>query len=133
MGKKVGILGVCVLALIISSCGSSPHEAIIEKMIDLLDELVDVMSTIKDESGANALYSKIEIMKAEMKKIEDEMKTLGPPTVEVQQKINEKYQDELMDVSMKFATEMNRLMMIPGIDAQLGQALAAIPPSSGSG
>lgn len=127
--KMKRILGLAVV-LTLFGCGGSPHEKAYEEMICLFDQLSDEMAKITDSASADAAYSNLEILKVKMEKLSASMQKLSPLTRSEIRSLNEKIAPKLGQSLARFTTQIQRLMNLPGVSEELGEAMLALAPTS---
>jgi hypothetical protein len=123
------LAGILVVLLLPVGCGPTPHEEAMDKMVDCFREMTEILSTIRDEATAEVASLKLEAVKTKMKELEATMKNMEPPTPEEQRSLQKKFESEMQTVLMDFGNEMMRIMAIPGLGEEMGEALADLTPS----
>ena len=73
---------LCVYALLLAAaCGGGKidsHEEGIEAKMDLVDDMVSIIESIKDKRSAEAAKPKLDAIEKKMQEIDAQMRALGP-------------------------------------------------------
>ena len=120
-----GVLCACVVfALVACGCDSKPtHESVTKERIDKVQELADVLKTIKDEASFEAAKPKLEKLKKEVDELKKKTDALGKPPPEVVKKLEEKYQKDLEKAQGELLAQMMRIGADPKIAPRLKDAM----------
>ncbi len=97
------------IMLALTGCGGDSHDAIAEDQMQVMDEMVDILSDIDDEASAKAAKPKLEKLGERMKSIEARMEELGDPPADKKAALEEKYKEKMGAVAMKLFAEMMRI------------------------
>ncbi len=97
-------------------------------MRDSLSEmksLVSVLEGIETADDAKAAKSKIEKIAKRMKAIKTRMDKLGDPDAELEKKLKEKYESQMLEIMPKMMKAM--MGMKPEVAQELGSAMKDMP------
>lgn len=122
---KMFIPVVLLVPFLFSGCSGSDHEALAEDMLDSLDEMLNLLSTVKDEASANKAAPEIEKVSKKLQEQLKEAEKLGEPAEEM----NEDLKKRSKEMWGKLMQEMMRVGMIAGDNEQIMKALEAMDPS----
>lgn len=103
-----------VFLAIVAGCGGGKvdsHKEGAEQANDVADDMVKILSGVKDKASAESAKPKLEALGKKMEDIMDQMQKLGPAT-------DPKVQSEMMGVLAKVAGAMQKLP--PEAQAVLG-------------
>ena len=115
---KAALSRICLLsffsaAALFSGCGSSP-ESLAEDMISKMEELVEVLETVKDEDTATDAVEDIKAIIADLKELKEEGEELEKSMSDEEQKaLEEKFEPRLKKVMGKMMGEMMRVGLSP--------------------
>jgi peptidoglycan hydrolase CwlO-like protein len=116
------VIATAVVALALIGCDSkSPREKLGVKMIDTMQEYVDVLKTVKDESSLNAAKPKIQDINKRMEAMGNEIDKLGSQTAEEEKAMKEKYGDKMKAVVTDMGNEMMRIQSNPTLAAKMDE------------
>jgi|GEM_PF-4873486 len=101
-----------------ADAAQSKHEELIVKMIGLMNQVCD---QIEKAEGQEEMEAAMKGMQAQMEALQKEAEALGKPSPEEEQKLKEKYEDQMKKV-------MQRLMML--MMQKGGQGMPGMQPES---
>jgi len=120
---RIGLTGFALIALVmLSGCGDS-HEAAADDTVDLMEELADILESIKDEDSAKAASAELEDWAEDMQKISDRVKELEDLSADDEKALKEKYKEKMDEVGARIQKEMQRLMMDRELGKHFGDAM----------
>jgi hypothetical protein len=116
------VIATAVVALALIGCDSkSPREKLGVKMMDTMQEYVDVLKTVKDESSLNAAKSKIADINKRMEAMGDEASKMGSQSAEEEKAMKEKYGAKMDAVVADMGKEMMRIQANPTLAAHMDE------------
>lgn len=114
--KQSAWLAVFALGVLTwTGCGGETREALAESMMKSMDEMADVLVSVKDEASAKAAVGKLEAISATMKSLTDKIKALGDAPADVQSKLDEKMKAKQAEIQKKMNTFMQNVMSNPSL------------------
>jgi len=119
--RAAGFLAVLVFA---SACGSGdPNEAAVKDMLAGLNELSDILDTVKDEASAKAAAPKL---KAIADRMTDVKKRFEGIPAEKRTELQNKYKDQMMAAGLRFMAAGKKVSEIPGVEALFAETMKAM-------
>jgi len=129
MIKKLTIAALMLSLLPLAGCGTSdPYEQVTEDSLACMEEMVDVLATVKDKASAEAAKPKLEAVGERMKEIEKRMEELGKPDKAKQEALEKKYKERMTEIAGKMMQESMRVMMNPELGQIIGDAMKNMEP-----
>jgi hypothetical protein len=103
--------------LVVAGCGDDLGSAdgVVKAHIDVLNDMTDVLKTVKDKGSAEAAKSKLEALGKRADEIEKAMSKTQPD-----EKIAKKYAADVDKAQQQFSTEMMRIMTDPQLAQVFG-------------
>lgn len=115
----LGIAALCYFS------GMSGPESVLSGMVDCLNEMTDVLETVKDKETATKALPRLQKLAKEMEassvKMADCISEVNPQEM---QEIVVKYQKPIADANQRFTKEVMRVTCIPGIGMEYAQLFA---------
>lgn len=110
----------CAL-FITAGCDRAPtHESVMEDSVEQMEEFAKLLSTVKDESSANAAKPKLKELGEKMKASKAEMDKLGEVPADKQADLKKSYEDRMSKAMSTLFAEMTRISTDPKLSAALG-------------
>ncbi len=111
------------LVVVLGGCKRTADETA-DEMIESMEELTEVVGTIKDKASAEEAKPKIEKLKEKMDELEEEANKLKEEmSDEEKKKFEEKYKEKGLEAVGKLLKEMMRVSLIPGVKEALDGVL----------
>jgi hypothetical protein len=114
-----GIAGLCYFG------GTSGPDGVLSDMVDCLNEMTDVLETVKDKEAAIKALPKLQKLGREMEaagvKMTDCISKVNPQEM---QEIIVKYQNPIDDANQRFTKEVMRVSGISGVGMEYQQLFA---------
>ena len=122
--RKLSLVSVFALALLVAGCKSDEEKAI-SGSIDKMNEMTNVLKTIKDTDSAKAAAPTLQAIAKDLKEYQTKMKSM-PPSEAEDKKLKEKYEAPMKEAMNNFMQEMMRVGMNPSlITPEVQEALKA--------
>lgn len=112
--KKI-ILGTLLSCV---ACGD-PHESAREEQLDFVEELVEILSDIRDKDDAIAAKDELIDLSERIKEAQAEQAELEKPTPEQREAIEEKFSERQKGLEGRLQKEMMRIFRDQSIRAEL--------------
>ena len=112
MSRRILILNIVAVLFSLSfvgGCGKPTAESVSSDMTARMNEVVDVLKTVKDESSAKSAAEKIKTIAEAAKKIEEQAKAL--PDAE-KKLLEEKKTKQMETIGTALSKEMQRIMIV---------------------
>ena len=109
MKRSIALLGVLIPCFLVSGFGGDSHESIRKETIKAMNEMCDILGSIKDKASAEAAKSKMEKLSERMQDLKKRADKLGEPSAEVKSALEKKYKAELEQVGQRFVKEVFRM------------------------
>jgi len=115
----IGIAGICYFG------ATTGVEGSLSDMVDCLDEMSDVLETVKDKETATRVLPRLQELAGEMQTATAEMANcIREVNPDVMQEIIVKYQNEIDEANERFTKEVMRVCAIPGVGMEYTQSFA---------
>lgn len=114
-----------ILPLLFASCGSK-HEAVMDEYIALMNEMVDILKTVKDEATAELATPKLEAVGSRIESLSAKMNNMNDLTPQELMELFKDYQEPMQEVLQELSEEMMRVAMITDMDEELQQVMEAM-------
>ena len=112
MKKTLWMVVLMVAAVGVVGCSDS-RDKVIEDQLDIMEEMVGVLEGVTDKESAEEAKPKLEELSKETEAIQARAEKLGDPTEEEQKELKEKYGEQMTEVAVKIAEQMQRLQSNP--------------------
>ncbi len=111
-------------------CGSAtnPHEDLSSRALASMEEMGDILASIKDEASAREAVPRLERLGATMKEIAEEAKKLGDPPAELKARLQASMDSKSAEMEAKMGEFMKYMIKNPKIMEILAPALTKISP-----
>jgi septation ring formation regulator EzrA len=110
----------------ISSAMSGPEKAM-SNVIDCMDDMTDVLKTIKNSETATKAMPKLQKLGRKMQEAAVDMaNSFSKGSPQEMQKIFAKYQKPMEEANQRFSKELMRVNCIPGMDKELQRLFASM-------
>ena len=116
MRTKLLTLAACVPLILFTGCNKNTHESVYEDQIDVLEDMVALMKSVKDDASAKAASAKMKDLEARANEIEKRAKALGEPPAE----LKKKYEPKLEELAGQLLAENMRIALNPELNKHLG-------------
>lgn len=116
------LLSVCLLG----GCGRD-HEDVAEDTIEVVEEMAEVLSTVKDKESALAAKPKLEELSQRMQELQEEGAEMGKMDPEAEEAFDEKYGPRMEKAVGKLMSEILRIGMNPELTNALGETVKLQP------
>jgi hypothetical protein len=121
------LAGIIALLAFSGGCGSSdPHDAAVKEMLAAMNELADVMDTVKDEASATAAAPKLKAVADRVKALKTKMDGMPKPTAEVEESLKKKYEEQMKNVMGRLMAAGMKASSVPGAQAAFQEAMKAM-------
>ena len=115
----LGIAALCYFS------GTSGPEGVLSRMVDCLNDMTDVLETVKDKEGAAKALPELQELAKEMQEASVKMSDcVSDVTPQEMQEIIVKYQKPIADANQRFTKEVMRVTCIPGVGMEYAQLFA---------
>jgi hypothetical protein len=111
--KAVLWAGALLLLGAVVGCAEN-HDSLTKKQIDLMNDLADVLSTIKDADSAKAAQPKLKKISERMQELKKKAEKLGEPPADKKAALEKKYQDQVTKAGERLMKEFFRVMTVSG-------------------
>lgn len=131
--KRFATLVVLLLtSSLLTACGSSdPHDAAMDDLIEISDEMLTVLQGIEDVESAKAAEEDFKAIGEKMKAFATSASELEPPSDEKEQELKEKYEQRVEAIQEKFEAEMQRIGELgPLVMLAVGQSMSEMDPGN---
>ena len=116
--RKVTLAGLALaLVFTVSGCGDSP-ESITKDMIKAMNEMADVLESIKDKDSAEKAKPKLEALSKKMKDLKERADKLKVDDKK-KKELEEKYKDEVAKAGMRLFGALAKVGSNPDAAAAL--------------
>jgi len=109
------------LPLLLTGCADTP-ESVTKKMMAKMQDIVNVLKTIKDEPSAKAAAPKLKGLSADLKQIQKKMEAMKPSEAE-QKRLQEAHMKPMMETMAQMMQELMRIGMDPKLQTPEVQAV----------
>jgi biopolymer transport protein ExbB/TolQ len=110
MLRSIPLVAVVAFALVATGCKKS-HEGVAKDMVAKLQEMVNVLKTVKDKDSASAAAPKLKAISADMKELKKQADALGKPSEADEKKMKADLQKPMMEAMGDMMKEMMRIQM----------------------
>jgi len=111
---KKTLLGALVLALIPQiACHGSPFDSAIKENIALVDDMAEVLESVKDAASANAAVPRLQALQERRDALRRRMENM-PRSPEQQSRAAQNHQAEMQAALSRMSTQTSRIASIPG-------------------
>ena len=124
--KKTVSIALLVLPFFWTGCGASKHEAVMDEYVALMNEMVDILKTVKDETTAQLATVKLDAMSKRMEAVTGKMSSMQGLSPQEMQDLFKDYQEPMQEVLEQLSRELVRVSAISGIGEEVEQVLAAM-------
>lgn len=125
MIKSIFLFTTLLVLPLLSGCGASEREVLMEKLLSLMNELGDTLATIKDGASATEAAPRLKELADGIRGMKHKTKKLGPISQE-EKKYLEKYYARTKAASDKFEREFKRLTQLARGNEELMRVLGSI-------
>jgi hypothetical protein len=129
--RSVVLILACFSVLFFSGC-RSPHETMARDAIAILKEIADELSTIKDDSTAEAAAPRLKELGGRWRANERRMSGTRGPSVRDLKELEKKYGGQLQEAVNRYQIEVARVQRLPGGPEALAE-LGELKGRPGSG
>ena len=131
MKRLSSSLILILTTLCLTACGGEdPHEASIEDMLDVMNDIHDVLTGVTDAESAKALESKLGGVSDRLEAWSVTMKDLEEPTEEKRKELEEKYKPRMEELQEKMGSELERVAKLgPDVLLPVLEAMGKLKPS----
>ena len=119
------LLLIIPVLLLLGGCADS-HDAAMQDSIDLLNEMVDIIESVKDEESAKAMEKKMERLSGKMKALQERMDKLGEPSPEKKAELKKKYEPKQKEAGARMVKAMMNLATKPELAQQIDKVMKNI-------
>ncbi|MEM9346808.1 MAG: hypothetical protein AAGB26_09350 [Planctomycetota bacterium] len=130
MKRFASLLALLFTASVLTACGSSdPHEAVVEDMVGLMEDVESALKGVKDKDSAEKVGEKFEAIGEKLNKLIAEMDGMEPPSAEKEKELREKYEPMIEEMKESVEAEMKRIAEL-GVDVimTVGAEIQKIEP-----
>ena len=125
--KVIVFFSILTLAgLYLSSMKSGPEKALSD-VIDCMDEMTEVLKTIKNEDTAAGAMPKLQKLGRKMQEASVDMaNSFSKADPQEMQKVFAEFQKPMEEANQRFSRELMRVNCIPGMDTELQRLFASM-------
>jgi hypothetical protein len=95
---------------------NTPREALFEKDIGVVEDIVSTLSSIKDQASMNTARPKLNTLLQKHKEIKQDADKLGVPSAQEKDAMKRKFGDRYTKAKNSLISEMNRVLQLGGGD-----------------
>ncbi|HEX5070999.1 MAG TPA: hypothetical protein VFV78_12355 [Vicinamibacterales bacterium] len=117
--KRLALVPFIVSVALAAACGADTRDSLAAEQQKVMEEFVTALDGVKDADTARSAKPKLQSIVARMEDINTRESKLPPPTDAETKALLEKHGKSMQDTMMKLQGSMMRIMMDPGIQAEL--------------
>jgi hypothetical protein len=119
--KKAIVLAAAFLSLRTAAIQAADDWAkLLQKRIDLTNELTRILKTVKDKETSKAAVAKLKKWKVKYVALAKESQKMAKPSKEKSEELKKKYASKIGDATKALLKERERIKDIPGGEEVLG-------------
>lgn len=106
-------LALLLVLLLVTGCGDSP-ESLTRDSIATLNEVADVLATVKDRRTADAARPTLRQLGERWRDLQKRAGAVKQPTAGESKALQERYRPEMEAAMKRYFAEVQRLLQVPG-------------------
>jgi hypothetical protein len=110
MIKPLPLAALLAFALVLTGC-KKDHETIVKDTVGKMQELANVLKTVKDKDSANAAATKVKGITSDLKELKKQADALGKPSDATDKQLKKDYEKPMMDAVGQLMQEGMRIQM----------------------
>jgi DNA anti-recombination protein RmuC len=126
MKTKAMWVGLLLSMCLLGGCGRD-HEDVAEDTVETLEEMAEVLATVKDKESALAAKPKLEKLSERMDELQAEAAEMDEIDPEKEKALQEKYDERMTKAMGKLMGEMFRIGMNQELNNALGDTVKLQP------
>lgn len=127
--RKLWVGTVCLALVMLAGCGKATHDSVTAEAIKLMNDMADILASIKDEASAKSAKPKLEALSKRMDALKQKSQALGVPTKEQKDALQKKYGEERTKAASRLLKDIFRIALDPKLNAQLKDTLSNMKKS----
>ena len=119
------LLTAAVLGIVLAACGGAadPHMAVLEDRFDVIDQILDCMEGVTDESSAKEAAKKIDALGAKMTAVQKRMQAMDVPTPDHRERLTEHFAERQADLDKRAQELGGRMRPYPEVVHAFAKAM----------
>jgi predicted nucleic acid-binding Zn-ribbon protein len=118
---------IASLLLVVPACrGGNEHEAMMKDMIKAMNELADVLESIKDEATAKAAEPKLKALGTRIQEMKKKADALGGLPKDKDEELRKKYEPEMNAAVGRIMAASQKAASVPEAQAALQEAFKSM-------
>lgn len=118
--------GLLVLVWAASGCGGDKHEVVIKDTIQAMNDMADIVDTIKDEASAKAAEPKLKAVADRLQEIKKRADAMEKPSAEKEEALKKKYEGELKAGMGRMMGAAMKAASVPGAQQAVQDAFKGL-------